>query len=265
MYLKLISLLFLTFSLKAFSETFTARLQDVFTLPNSELLLSFSDGRIAWGQNDSSTDKNFIPGIWYKVKIDNEVKIQHIETLEIQKKEMELNPSFAPDENFISDKLTWEQSGKILAEMTNLNSQSPSSDRAHYWAYQLFNQDNVKSMKYFLLPSLDQMKKNNLKFWFYVGLSLQDHDGFSMILDPVLSNQPMSVSYWLTKIIGTDSECQKKTTKDFVYSSLQCQMLEINMYYRRPVDVIRLQIQEFIRSHFYESEIEESRFSVLEG
>jgi len=260
MFFKLfISSLFILLN-SAAAESFKARLQDISVSKGLQKLMLFSDGRLAWmKQNEELSIKK---GFWYTVQTNEKNEVEEIELLKTQKKEIEINPSFTPDENYVADKINYHQSLNIIQILNQIDLKIASSDRAHLWAYQLFNQAKLRSMKYFIIPSLQQIVEKRLKFWFFVGLSLEVDDQKNIIIDPALSSVPLNFEKWITQNIQDSDDCQIVSIDQFDHNSDECQLFLSNMYYRRPIDIFRMKLEQFARSHFYESEIEESLYSI---
>jgi hypothetical protein len=244
----------------ASAEKFNARLQDVSSANGLQRLMLFSDGRLAWMEQNQ--DINIKTGYWYTVQINEKNVIEKIELLQTQKKEIELNPSFTPTENYTPDKINHYQSLNIIQNLNQIDSKVASSDRAHLWAYQLFNQFQLKSMKYFIIPSLQQIIEKRLKFWFYVGIAFEVENQRNIVIEPTLSNSPLDLEKWIELTIQEPEKCQIISIDQYNHNSNNCQIFLSNMYYRRPIDIIRFNLEQFARSHFYESEIEESLYSI---
>lgn len=261
MFYKLLTCFLFLSCINAYCESFTSRLQEIADGPDSEKMLLFTDGRIAWTKDDLINNTNLLPGIWYNVLTNEKVEVEKIAALGVQRKEIELNPSFAKDDLYQIDTLDEKTAEEFYYKLDSFHPSTASSDRTHLWAYQLYQEFKIKGSKFFLFPNLDQIRNQRLQFWYYVGLAFMDKQGAPTLFDPVLSKKPLSLKAWKSLLIDENTSCTSETVNTFEINNDKCQMIELNMFYRRPIDILRLQIQEFIRSHFYDSEVEESRFS----
>lgn len=121
----------------------------------------------------------------------------------------------------------------------NVNHKSQCYQRAHYWAYSMWNRASLKSMKVFLFFTRKYIRAYNYKWWFHVAPFVYA-GGFEMVLDPEFVRHAMQIDRWSHVFVRARENCVAAATyREYEQGEYlhYCYFRKVPMYHYQPLDV----------------------------
>lgn len=118
-------------------------------------------------------------------------------------------------------------------------------NRAHGWAYDMWTQSRVNSMKVFIFFTQRYIKAEKYKWWFHVApYVLTNMEGASVetVLDRTFTRGPLKMKDWSDKFMKSNQNCPVVTRySDYRNNQFtqDCYLIKTSMYYRSPSDIER--------------------------
>ena len=253
----LISLSLLS-GLNAYSAELATTIAEIGDLaPGDKEVMVFarSEGRVLWADaSDSSLleaikiakKKDLLINISFK---DSDGKIKGVELLE------QFRGEVSPEEVYNKNPLADFQPSVVsdLANSTSLfnnldgntKRRSQCYNRAHGWAYDMWSQRRISSMKVFIFFTQRYIKAEKYKWWFHVApyvMTQMDGTSVETVLDRTFTKGPLKMKNWTDNFMHGNQNCPVVTRySDYRknQSTQDCYLIKTSMYYRAPSDIER--------------------------
>lgn len=151
-------------------------------------------------------------------------------------------------------------------EKNAFSSRSQCYMRAHIWAYHMWHEHQVKSMKVFIFWSKSFRDSHRFKWWFHVAPFVYVNRVGSwpkeLVMDRAFMDGPLETNVWATSIMSTTlNSDEMKTLRCSVISSYQdfansgassepCFFRKVPMYYMQPENVENRDLKNEIQLDF---------------
>ena len=119
---------------------------------------------------------------------------------------------------------------------------------------------SLKSLKAFLFFSDAFIRRSQHKFWFHVSplfhVLNKQQIVEEVILDKTLSQVPLSVNEWVSKLMNQKIHCPLIKTYREAKVARDCALVKTSMYYWQPKDLESLEQERLFRVNFFEFELQ---------
>jgi hypothetical protein len=142
-------------------------------------------------------------------------------------------------------------------------------NRAHGWAYDMWRNSGVNSMKVFIFFTQRYIKEYRYKWWFHVSpfVMIQTESGaVEHVMDVSYTRGPVQMRPWTDKFMKNNAACptverysqyrQNQWTQD-------CYLIKASMFYRTPSDLELLETQGRQEVNWNLNEVREARMEAF--
>lgn len=255
-------------SLPSFAEVIKSELYSIEKVENN-YLIKFENGRVAFlKSNEKNRAAHNFTALHHKMveaRVDNNSSLlsmiplenQADETKSLQALEAVEPPLYEPT---IIPSLA--EATKIFKRLNpNYKRSSECSNRAHVWANEEFNKNQLKSMKVFVLFTASYINRVRFKWWFHVAPMLTVQEGPNIekrVMDFMFAHRPLTVQEWTNQFVFSQRAC-RPTTKFSEYDvnpqTEDCYLMESAMYDWSPKDLSMQERHSRYKTEFSQSEI----------
>lgn len=175
-------------------------------------------------------------------------------------------PPFVMDENTVAYNptvfATTAEAQSVFRGMDhNMRSRSQCYQRAHYWAYAMWNYSNIRSMKTFLFFTKKYIREYRYKWWFHVAPFVYA-GGMEMVLDPEFLNSATEMHAWTKNFVRAPGYCPAASSYQEYESGQEshyCYVRKVPMYHYQPQDVQRADASRTVRNGWVDWELKNSQ------
>jgi len=133
----------------------------------------------------------------------------------------------------------------LFASLENrFKKRSQCYQRAHTWAYGMWNGRGIRSMKVFLFFTRKYIREYNYHWWFHVSpfVYIASANGYAeeRTVDRTLTNQPLSMKNWTDTFVYSRTECPTVMTYSEYRDNQEashCYLRKVPMYLYQPMHV----------------------------
>lgn len=125
--------------------------------------------------------------------------------------------------------------------------ESQCYNRAHGWAYDMFTQYNIYSIKIFIFYTKRYIREYDYKWWFHTtpGVLLSTNQGITeMVMDRSFTTGPVTVKGWTDIFMKNGAFCptvNRYSDYEQHQEDQYCYLMKASMYYRQPIDMKNLE------------------------
>lgn len=251
----------------------STRVVDVqLTQSGDEIMIFEEGGRVLWApaterQLQRALKQVKADGLSLKLDIDpvtNHLKgvqlINHSENENLSGETVFSEASFTPTE------LSMDEARSIFSVLDgNTKRKSQCFNRAHGWAYDMWTQKRVNSMKMFIFFTRKYIEEFKYNWWFHVApyVHVKTPAGVEeRLMDRTFSEGPDKVKDWTDMFVRPKPHCPVVDKYTDFYNnqwSSYCYLIKANMYYRSPKDLERLEKEGRQELNWNQAEIREAR------
>lgn len=137
-------------------------------------------------------------------------------------------------------------------------------NRAHIWAYEEFNKNQIHSMKTFVFFTASYIERNGFNWWFHVAPMVyvqENNRPVEYVLDYRYAHSPLRIKEWTDMFVFNKRPC-KITTKFSEYDvnpqTEECYLINTTMYYWQPQDIHNQELQNRYKSSFENFDVKAS-------
>ncbi len=253
----LIGLSLLT-SLSAFSAEITTTIVEVGAVEAGDkevMVFAQSEGRVLWVDAKDTAlldalkiarERNLLVNIDFR-EFNGHVK--GVELLETAQPEVSTGESFEKNTlaNFTPSFIeSLESSQSVFNRMDGRTKwKSQCYNRAHGWAYDMYTQSRINSMKVFIFFTQRYIKAEKYKWWFHVApyvMTQMEGASVETVLDRTFTRGPLKMKDWTDNFMNRKQNCPVVTRySDYRQNqwAQDCYLIKTSMYYRSPADIER--------------------------
>lgn len=183
----------------------------------------------------------------------------------LEQAEVEVAPVTAA-ESYTPSEITMEEATAAFSAMDNkTKSNSQCFNRAHGWAYDMFSQRDIKSMKMFIFFTRKYIEEHKYNWWFHVApyVIVKNETGTEeRLMDRSFTKGPETVKKWTDRFIKTKINCTVAAKYTDFHSNqfaTDCYLIKASMYYRSPKDLELLEKENRQEVEWNAMEIREAR------
>lgn len=247
-----LGLLSLVLTAPAFAAVLETRIFDVETGEERAMVLAENDGRVLWIANsEGSMIRAFQAAVKsgrvLKVSFDGEsgvVKSASTLARKVVEDERTGHAKFEVDEYRPTLFNSPQQAQSYFNTMDGqTKDDSQCYNRAHGWAYDLWNQYRINSLKVFIFFTRRYIREFNYKWWFHVSpMVLVGSGGYNteFVMDRSFTKGPTDVQSWTNVFMKNRAYCptvnyysQYRNNQEAQY----CYLMKSIMYYSTPRDL----------------------------
>lgn len=245
-------------SLSAFSAEVTTTIVEVGAAEAGDkevMVFAQSEGRVLWVDAKDvallealkiAKEKNLLVKVNFR---DFNGNVKGVELLETSQPEVSTGESF--DKNTLAnfnpsliESLSSSQS--VFDRMDGRTKwKSQCYNRAHGWAYDMYTQSGIQSMKVFIFFTQRFIKAEKYKWWFHVApyvLTQMEASSVETVMDRTFTRGPLKMKDWTDKFMSRNQTCPVVTRySDYRLNQYtqDCYLIKTSMYYRSPSDIER--------------------------
>ncbi len=149
----------------------------------------------------------------------------------------------------------------FMALKPNSRRSSECFNRAHVWSYEMFQKNQIKSMKMFIFFTRKYIREHNFSWWFHVApftYMKRYNEVVEKVLDFSFTKIPANTKSWTDVFMKNKVNCPV-ITKYSDYSQHQeeewCYLFKTSMYYYGPRDLEDLEETGAEKTDWVQSEI----------
>jgi Glutaminase len=168
--------------------------------------------------------------------------------------------------NYTPSELTLAEAKATFASMDgNTKGNSQCFNRAHGWAFDMFTQKRINSMKIFIFFTRKYIEEHNYDWWFHVSpfVYVKNETGIEeRLMDRSFIKGPELVQTWTNLFIKTKIKCTvAEKFSDFHENqwATDCYLIKTSMFYRSPNDLKRLETENRQELDWNLEEVAEAR------
>jgi hypothetical protein len=269
----LIGCMLLLLALKSVdAATYTTQITSIDRGRSDEIpMILLSNGRVARLSKEDTLlledlDVALQQKSWIKVILNKERTILAVESVEAPQTH---DSSFTSEEKSIlyapSVIPGLEQARMVFKQMNrNYNSDSQCYNRAHVWAWEMYQKYRINSQKVFMFFTPKYIRRYNFEWWFHVSPFVLVQDKGAVVertMDFRYTNGPKTMKQWTDTFMSNDPECKvvsKYTEYEYTRENEDagwCMMLKVPMYYYQPLDLEAMDKQGKVRLFWEEWEV----------
>lgn len=260
--------------LSTFASVMETRIVDVEDNDAKMMVLAETDGRVLWV---NSEDKSLANAIESAAKTGRHLRIDYddesgdVSGVVLLAKKNEARVSSANSSNKDNGYqptvfTSVQQAQSYFNTMDNqTKNDSQCYNRAHGWAYDLWNQYQINSLKIFIFFTRRYIREYRYKWWFHVSpMVLVGERGYNteMVMDRSFTNGPVNVRTWTNIFMKNRVECphvryysQYNQNQEAQY----CYLMKSIMYYSTPRDLEYLESRGRYENDWVYSELKAGR------